>query len=431
MNWLVKNGTLVEADGLTREDLLIKDGMIIQRGADLQGDYPLIDAAGLKVLPGLLDMHVHLREPGYEYKETIRTGVRAAVLGGFTAVAAMPNTDPVTDSAAVVERVLAQAAREGLAEVYPLGAVTKGQEGETLSEMADLARAGVRGFSDDGRPVADAALMRHALEYAGMLGLMVISHCEDTQLSAGGAMHEGYWSTVLGLKGIPAAAEEVMVARDICLAELTGSPLHLAHLSTAGSVRLVREAKKRGLKVTAEATPHHFSLTDAAVKGYDTSTKVNPPLRSEEDRLAVVEGLKDGTIDCIASDHAPHAPEEKDREYDYAPFGISGLETALPLTVTKLVLPGIISWERLVQLMSLNPRKILGLPGGTLKTGQAADLTIVDDGEYRKVDRASFASRGKNTPFQGWEITGWPVYTMVKGRLVVAGGSLKGAGNAG
>jgi len=424
-NWLVKGGTLIEADGIAvEEDILIEDGIIVKRGKNLKSDYPVIDATGLKVLPGLTDMHVHLREPGFEEDETIFTGTRAAALGGFTAVAAMPNTEPVLDNASLIKGVIEKAQKEGAVRVYPFGAVTKGQKGEELAEMADMHQAGAIAFSDDGHPIMNSALLRHALEYTSMFQGLIVSHSEDLNLRENGVMNEGYWSTVLGLRGIPAVAEEVMVARDIMLSAFTSSRLHLAHLSTKGSIELLKAAKKQNLKVTGEVAIHHLILTEEAVKSYDTSTKVNPPLRSLEDQKALKEALKEGIVDCLVTDHAPHAFHKKDQEYDFAPFGISGLETALPLAVTYLVKEEIIDWPQLVQLFCLNPRRILKVKGGTLETGTTADLTIIDDSGYKEVDRRQFYSKGKNTPFHGFKLTGWPLYTMVEGHLVVENGKL-------
>lgn len=426
MELLIKKGRVIDpASGIDEVmDVLVSGGTIraVDRELSVGAGMEVLDAAGKIVTAGLIDMHVHLREPGYEAKETIASGTRAAAMGGFTAVACMPNTQPVADNQAVITLIKERARVEGVVRVYPIGSITKGSSGEELAELADLAAAGAVAFSDDGRPVASAAMMRRALEYASMLKRPVISHCEDRQLAGDGVMHEGYYSTVLGLKGIPAAAEEVMVARDIILAELTGSPVHIAHVSTAGSVRLIREAKERGVPVTAEAAPHHFTLTDAAVEGYDTSTKVNPPLRSRDDVAALVQGLQDGTIDAIATDHAPHTIEEKDVEYDYAPFGMVGLETAVPLVATHLVAAGHLTWSQALAKMTCNPARILNLQGGTLTPGEAADITIIDPELERVVDPGSFVSRGKNSPFAGWRLNGWPVATIVGGKVVMREG---------
>jgi len=428
MKQLIKGGRVVDpANGIDgRKDILV-EGKIISQVADqleVSGEVVVIDAENMIVTPSLIDMHVHLREPGQEYKETILSGSRAAAAGGFTAVACMPNTNPVADNKAVVRFILDQAERVGLVKVYPIGSITKGCQGEELAEIGELKEAGVVALSDDGHPVVNSEIMRRALEYARMFNLTVIDHCEDPNLVAEGYMHEGYTATVLGLRGIPSAAEEVMVARDIVLAELTGSPVHIAHISTAGSVRMVREAKKRGVPVTAEATPHHFTLTDEAVIGYDTATKVSPPLRSAEDREAVLEGLKDGTIDVIATDHAPHAREEKEVEYAYAPNGMVGLETAVPLVVSRLINPGVLSWSQAVAKLTVNPAKVLNLSAGTLSVGAPADLTIIDPEKEAVVDPDKFYSMGKNTPFKGWKLKGWPVLTMVNGQIVMQEGKI-------
>ena len=340
----------------------------------------MVDATGKVVAPGLIDLHVHFREPGFEHAETIASGARSAVAGGFTAVCAMPNTDPVTDSQATVGFVVRQSIRAGKARVYPIGAVSMGQRGEQLTEFGEMVQAGAVAVSDDGKPVRSSHLMRTALEYARTFGIPVADHCEDMSLAEGGAMHEGLVSARLGLKGIPSAAEEIMVARDIILAGLTGGHVHLCHMSTRGSVELIRWAKAKGLRVTAEATPHHFALTHERCEGYDTNAKMNPPLREAADRDAIRQGLKDGTIDCIASDHAPHHYDTKEREFDEAPNGIVGLETALGLGLRELVEPGILSLPELIARMSTVPARVFGLPGGTLVVGAPADIVIFDPG---------------------------------------------------
>jgi len=380
----------------------------------------VIDLDGAIVVPGLVDMHVHLREPGQEHKEVIETGTRAAAAGGFTSVACMPNTDPVNDSLSVTEYIVSEARRRGVVNVYPIGAVSKGSVGEELAEIGDMVRAGAVAVSDDGRPVSSSYLMRMALEYTRLFDIPVINHCEDRTLSSGGVMNEGTASTLLGLKGIPAAAESIMVARDLRLLELTGGRLHLAHLSTRAALDEVRRARAKGAKVTCEATPHHLILTDEAVveSRYDASTKMNPPLRSEEDRLALLHALQEGTIDVIATDHAPHHSDEKLVEFDDAPFGIVGLETAVALVMDRLVRPGHIDLSRMVELMALNPAKILGLRKGTLAVGADADVTVIDPEMTRTVDPDRFESRSRNTPFAGWKLRGWPVMTFVGGRVV-------------
>ena len=422
MPYLIKNGIVVDPidETLTELDVLVDNGSIVEMAKDLTApEAEIIDAKGCYVCPGLLDMHVHLREPGYEYKEDIESGTRAAAMGGFTAVACMPNTNPVADNAAVINHILERSARVGVTRVHPIGALTKGSQGKELTEMADLQAAGAVALSDDGQPVMDAGMMQRVMQYAGMLGLTVVSHSEDLSLTAGGLMNEGAVSTMLGLKGIPNAAEEVMVARDILLAENTGCSLHLAHISTAGSVRLIRQAKSRGVKVTAEATPHHFTLTEEAVQGYNTNAKVNPPLRRQEDVEAVKEGLKDGTIDVIATDHAPHAYHEKDVEFQYAANGLIGLETAVGLVFSQLVQPGILSVPQAIAKLASNPRQILHLPGGKLAKGGVADITIIDPNLSEVVDPAKLQSKSKNTPFIRWKLTGLPVLTMVAGKLVM------------
>lgn len=420
MKLLIKGGTII--DPLSRRifsaDVFVSGGKIVAVGENLSGEGEVVDASGKLVVPGLIDMHVHLRDPGFEAKETIETGTRAAARGGFTSVACMPNTNPVADNRAVITYIREKAKEKGLVNVYPVGALTARCEGKELSEMADLKEAGAMALSDDGRCVADSGVMYRAMQYARMVGLPVISHCEDTALSAGGAVHEGYFSTLLGLKGIPAAAETVMVARDIILAEATGCRLHIAHVSTAGAVELVRLAKAKGLPVTAEATPHHFTLTEEAVAGFDPNTKVNPPLRTAADVRAVREGLRDGTIDVIATDHAPHTAEEKEVEYAAAPFGIAGLETAVGLVWTELVHGGVLDPVEAVARMTINPARILGIPKGTLQPGADADITIIDPEREEAVDPARFAGKGRNTPFAGRRLKGVPVVTIVGGRVV-------------
>lgn len=398
------------ASGLEGEmDIMVENGVITAIGKGLNAsDAVIVDGRGKIACPGLIDMHVHLREPGQEAKETIVTGTQAAAKGGFTAVAAMPNTNPVADNRAVIEAVRSKAAANGATRVYPVGAMTKGLQGVELSEIGDLKDAGAIALSDDGKPVMNAEVMRLVLEYSRMFDLPCICHCEDLNLSRDGLMHEGLHSTILGLKGIPAAAEEVMVARDILLAEAVGTRIHIAHVSTAGSVRLIREAKQRGVAVTAEVTPHHFTLTDEAVYGYNTGTKVNPPLRSESDRAALWEGLADGTIDVIATDHAPHTFEEKDVEYMYAPFGMVGLETALTLVLTELVGRGVLTLKQALEKLTVNPARILGLPQPQLKEGAVADLTVIDPEKEITVNPDEFVSKGRNTAFAGYRGKEWP-----------------------
>lgn len=428
MNILIKNGRIIDpANHVDRTaDLLVEDGRIalidqnISAGPDV-GDVEIIDAAGQLVVPGLIDMHTHLREPGFEYKETIRTGTTAAAAGGFTTVCCMPNTKPVNDSQSVTEFILHKAATEGVVNVLPVGAITKGSEGEEITEMAELSQAGCIAVSDDGRSVMNSVVMRRAMEYARMFRLPVISHCEDTDLSEDGVMNEGVVSTLLGLKGIPNASEDVMVARDIVLSELTGGRLHIAHVSTRGAVELIRRAKEKGIPVTAETCPHYLVLTDEAVKGYNTNAKIKPPLRRREDVEAVRKGLQDGTLDVIATDHAPHAQEEKEREFDYAPFGITGLETALSV-VLHLVEEKVLTLEEAVRKISSNPAAILGIERGGLGVGAVADITVINPNATWVVEAANLKSKGKNTPFEGWKMRGKVTTTIVGGNVVYRSG---------
>jgi dihydroorotase len=400
-------------------DILIENETIaaIEPALDVR-DCETLDATGLVAIPGPIDMHVHLREPGHEYKETIATGTAAAAAGGFTAVACMANTDPPNDCAAVTEFILRKAAQAGKARVYPIGATTKGMGGKALSEIGEMVAAGAVAISDDGLPVRDAHVMRRAMEYVRVFGIPVIEHCETPELHPGGVMNEGYWSTALGLHGIPGASEEISVRRNISLAEMTGARFHVAHLSTRGGLAAVREAKSRGLPVTCEVTPHHLLLTDEAVSSYDTNAKMKPPLVTEADREALIEGLADGTVDAIATDHAPHHQDEKSEDFDHAPFGVVGLETALSLCLDRLVKPGILSLERLITLVSRAPAEILRVEGGSLAPGSVADVTLIDLGKTQRVEPRSFVSMGKNTPFGGWELSGRAAHTIVAGRLV-------------
>jgi dihydroorotase len=404
-------------NGMT--DVLIDEGRIVAVGPHLKvpAGATKIDATGRLVLPGFVDLHVHFREPGFEYKESIQSGAGAAVAGGFTSVCCMPNTYPVNDNQAITEFILDRARAAGFANVFPIGAITKGSEGKELAEIGDLRRAGCVAISDDGKPVMNSLVMRRAMEYALAFDVPVVDHCEDLHLAEGGCMNEGAISTELGLPGMPAAAEDVMVARNVALAELTGARLHLAHISTEGSVRMVREAKSRGLKVTAEACPHHFTITEEVVRGYNTYAKMNPPLRTWKDVQAIKEGLRDGTIDVIATDHAPHATQEKQLGFTEAPFGIVGLETALPLTFA-LVEEGVLSLESAVDKLSTAPAKVFGLTKGTLTVGADADVAIVDQQEQWEVDPAKFRSKSRNTPFAGWKVKGRVMTTIVGGRVV-------------
>ncbi len=400
-------------------DVLIENGIISAVGTALKAPAgaTIIQAKGQLVLPGFVDLHVHFREPGFEYKETIQSGTAAAVAGGFTTVCAMPNTNPVNDNQAVTEFMLERARAAGNAHLYPIGAITKKSEGKELAEIGDLRRSGCVAISDDGKPVMNSLVMRRAMEYARAFDVPVVDHCEDLHLSEGGCMNEGLVSTELGLPGIPSAAEDVMVARNVSLAELTGARLHLAHISTAGSVRMVREAKARGLKVTAEACPHHFTLTEELTRGYNTHAKMNPPLRTLQDVQAIKEGLRDGTIDVIATDHAPHATQEKQLEFTEAPFGIVGLETALSLTLA-LVDEGVLTLESAVEKLSTAPAKAFSLNAGTLAVGAPADVAIVDPNRQWQVDPSRFRSKSRNTPFAGWKVKGQVTTTIVSGRVV-------------
>ncbi|HEX9867997.1 MAG TPA: dihydroorotase [Candidatus Tectomicrobia bacterium] len=431
MRTLIRGGHVIDPcthlDSMV--DILIDAGKIAAIGPDaiemawpreesaLPTPLEVIAAHGLLVVPGLIDLHTHLREPGYEYKESIETGSAAAVAGGFTSIACMANTNPVNDDAAVTEYILDKARAVGLVQVFPIGAISVGLEGKHLAEIGELKQAGVVGISDDGKSVMSSQLMRRALEYAGMFGLPVISHCEETDLAAHGVMHEGRVSTELGLRGIPAQAEDIMVARDIALAELTGGRLHIAHVSTAGAVRLVHDAKARGLRVTAEVTPHHLFLTDEAVRGYDPNTKMYPPLRTAADVEALRQALRDGTIDAIATDHAPHDLADKEVEFDQAPVGIIGLETSLPLTL-RLVNEGILPLADAIAQLTWGPAQVLGLPKGTLQVGADADVTLIDTQTEYVVDRREFRSKSRNSPFHGWTLKGRAVMTIRAGTIV-------------
>ncbi len=426
---LIRGGRVIDPgrfNGLA--DVLIENGKVVAVGPNLKipagksGAGPtVVEATGKLVLPGFIDLHVHFREPGFEYKETIQTGTAAAAAGGFTSVCCMPNTNPVNDNQAVTEFILDQARATGSAHVFPVGAITKGSEGKELAEIGELRRSGCVAISDDGRPVMNSLVMRRAMEYALAFDLPVVDHCEDLHLSEGGCMNEGIVSTELGLPGIPAAAEDVQVARNVALAELTGARLHLAHVSTAGSVRMVREAKARGIRVTAEACPHHFSLTEEAVRGFDSHAKMNPPLRTKQDVQAIREGLRDGTIDVIATDHAPHAIQEKEQEFAAAPFGVVGLETALPLTLA-LVEEGVLSLERAIAALTTEPARVVGLKKGTLAPGADADVVVVDPEAQWVVEPARFRSKGRNTPFAGWKVKGQVALTILNGTIVFQAG---------
>ncbi len=432
MTILIRGGHVIDPGRVNATaDVLIDQGRVVAVGPHLlaraeeaarsgTGPLRILEGDGRLVLPGFIDLHVHLREPGLEYKETITTGTAAAVAGGFTSLCCMPNTKPVNDNQSVTEFILERAREAGKARVFPIGAITKGSDGAELAEIAELKQAGCVAISDDGLPVMNSHVMRRAMEYARAFDLPVIDHCEDLNLSQGSCMNEGIVSTELGLPAAPAAAEDVMVARDLSLASLTGAQLHLAHVSTEASVRMVRDAKARGIRVTAEATPHHFSLTEEAVRGFDTHAKMNPPLRTREDIHAIKEGLKDGTIDAIATDHAPHASHEKQLEFADAPFGVVGLETAWPLTLS-LVEEGVLPLEQAVAMLTTGPARAFGLAQGTLAPGVDADVVIIDPEAQWEVDPNKFHSKSRNSPFAGWKVRGRVERTLVGGIIVYEG----------
>ncbi len=420
MSILIKNGRVIDPSRSIDDtlDILVEEGKIKETGKGLKAPgAETIDAKGMLVVPGLIDMHVHLRDPGLEYKEDIVSGTKAAAAGGFTSVACMPNTKPVNDNKTVTAYILDKARREGVVNVFPIGAITQGSKGEAMAEMGELKESGCVAVSDDGHPVANAELMRRALEYARGMGIMVISHVEEKALVGEGVMNEGFVSTELGLKGIPRVAEDIATTRDVFLAEYTQSPIHIAHVSTRGAVRVVREAKARGVKVTCETAPHYFSLTDDAVRGYETNAKMNPPLREADDVAAIKSGLADGTIDAIATDHAPHHLDEKDIEFNLALNGIIGLETSLPLAL-RLVEEGVLDIKALVEKMSCNPAKILGLGRGTLNQGAPADITVIDPDREWTVAAEGLASKSKNSPWLGATMKGCAAYTIVGGKVV-------------
>ena len=421
MNLLIKGGRVIDPSQKMDDtlDVLVTDGLIkeIGKGLVAPDGVDTVDAAGKYVVPGLIDMHVHLRDPGLEYKEDIISGTRAAAAGGFTSVVCMPNTKPVIDNKTVASYIINKARNEGSANVFPVGSITYGLSGERMSEMGELKEAGCVAVSDDGKPVNNPELMRRALEYARGMGILVITHAEDLSLVGEGVMNEGFTSTEIGLKGIPRVAEDIATARDVMLAEYTRSPIHIAHVSTEGAVRLIREAKSRGVQVTCETAPHYFTLTDDAVRGYNTNAKMNPPLREAADVAAIKAGLKDGTIDAIATDHAPHHLDEKDVEFDVAMNGIIGLETSLPLSL-KLVDEGVLTLNQLIEKMSCNPSKILGLQRGSLRTGSVADITVIDAAAQWTVDADKLASKSANSPFLGWKVAGAAACTVLAGRVV-------------
>ncbi len=426
---MIKNGRVVDPASRTDKklDVLIDKGKIIDIKPKISsGGTKNIDASGLVVAPGFIDMHVHLREPGQEDKETIATGARAAARGGFTTIACMPNTNPVNDNRGVTEYILSEAKKNAIVNIFPIASITKEEKGEELTDMADLIDAGAVAFSDDGMPVQNSQVMRRVLEYSKILNTVIIDHCEDKNLSADGVMHEGYYSYLYGLKGIPSSSEETVVSRDIILAQKADAAIHIAHLSVKGAVALVKEAKKKKVKVTAEVTPHHLFLTDSLIESYDTNLKMNPPLRSKEDARALQQAVKDGTIDVFATDHAPHTVDEKDVEFDIAPFGINGLETAVPLLLDKLVNKKFITISRFIEMISTNPALILRLENkGKICPGADADLTLLDLNKKIIVEVNFFKSKSRNNPFNGWELKGAPEMTIVGGKIVYSSSSLK------
>lgn len=419
MKTLICGGEVVLPQGVRRVDLLLEGNKIVKIAEKIRREagYKVIDASGKTVLAGIIDIHVHLREPGFEGKEDIESGSKAAVAGGITQVCCMPNTDPVCDNAVVVKYILSRAAEVNLCKVKPIGAITKGEKGEALAEIGKMAQAGAVAVSDDGRSVMNSLIMRLGMEYASGFNLKCLCHCEDINLVDGGVVNEGKNSTLTGLKSSPRAAEDIMIARDISLAESLGVPVHICHVSTYSGVDIIRSAKKRGVKVTAETCPHYFILTDDIITDFDTFTKVNPPVREEKDRLAIIEGLKDGTLDCIVTDHAPHSKKDKEVEYNLAAFGMSGIETSFALSYTYLVKSGIMSLSELSRLMSANPAKTLGLEGGEIAEGAVADLAIVDLKTKYTIDGNKFISKGKNTPFNGYEVYGKVCCTLVDGEV--------------
>ena len=415
---IIKNGTLVLKDSLVKQDVLVKDGKIVKIAdkIEAQGEQ-VIDATGLHVFPGLIDMHVHLREPGFEKKENIESGAQAAVKGGFTQVCCMPNTNPVTDNKVVVSYIKMRAKEVGLCKIHPIGAITKGSKGEELAAIGGMQKAGAVAISDDGVAVKNTRLMYNAMLYAKGFGIKCLCHCEDKDLVDGGSVNEGLNATITGIKGIPRAAEDVVIARELALAEELDCPVHICHVSTYSGVRLIRDAKRAGIKVTAETCPHYFAATDDIIRSYDTNTKVNPPIREEKDRQAILEGLQDGTLDCIVTDHAPHHADDKNVEYAMAAFGISGIETSFGFAMEYLYKTGVLTLPQIAEKMSYQPAQILGLDGGELAEGKAADFTIANVGEEWTVDSSKFVSKGKNTPFNGYKLSGVVKYTVVDGEI--------------
>lgn len=415
---IIKNGNVVLKDSVIKADILVKDGRIARIGENLLGqDEKILDASGKYVFPGLIDMHVHLREPGFEYKEDIESGCKAAVKGGFTQVCCMPNTSPVMDNKVVVSYVKTRAKEVNLCKVHPIGAITKGEKGETLADIGEMKKAGAVAISDDGRDVKSSRLMRLAMEYASGFDMKCLCHCEDLELVDGGSVNEGYNSTLTGLKGIPRAAEDVMIARNILIAQSLNVPVHICHVSTYSGVQIIRDAKRGGAMVTAETCPHYYAVNDDIITSFDQNTKVNPPIREERDRLAILEGLKDGTIDCIVTDHAPHHVNDKSVEYALAAFGISGIETSFAFAVTYLYKTGVLTLNEIADKMSFSPAHILNLEGGEIKEGGVADLMIADLDEEYEIDSKTFLSRGKNTPFNGYRVSGKVLFTIVDGEI--------------
>ena len=415
---IIRNGNVVLKNSIEKKDILIEKGRIVKIAKDIPANgSEEIDASGKHVFPGLIDMHVHLREPGFERKEDIESGSKAAVKGGFTQICCMPNTNPITDNKVVVTYIKAREKEVNLCKIHPIGAITKGSKGEEMAAIAGMKKAGAVAISDDGVAVKNARLMRLAMEYAKGFNLICLCHCEDKDLVDGGVVHEGLSATIAGLKGIPRAAEDVIIAREISLAETLDTPVHICHVSTYSGVRMIRNAKKAGIKVTAETCPHYFSVTDEIIRTYDTNTKVNPPIREEVDKQAILEGLKDGTLDCIVTDHAPHHEDDKNVEYNLAAFGISGIETSFGFAMKYLYKAGVLTLPEIAEKMSYNPAKILGLEGGEIKEGEVADLTIANIEEEFVVDSSKFESKGKNTPFNGYKLCGVVKYTMVDGEV--------------
>ena len=415
---IIRNGEVVLRNSVVKADILVQEGKIVKIAENIPANGEAeIDASGKHIFPGLIDMHVHLRDPGYEYKEDIESGSKAAVKGGFTQICCMPNTNPIMDNKVVVSYVKHKAQEVGLCKVHPIGAITKGEKGEQLADIGEMKKAGAVAISDDGVTVKSSRLMRLAMEYASGFDIKCLCHCEDKELVDGGVVNEGLSSTIAGLKGIPRAAEDIIIARELALAESLDVPVHICHVSTHSGVRLIRDAKRAGVKVTAETCPHYFAVTDEVITGFDTNTKVNPPIREEVDKQAILEGLKDGTLDCIVTDHAPHHINDKNVEYNTAAFGISGIETSLGFAVTYLYKAGVLSLPELAEKMSFAPAQILGLDGGEIKEGGVADLTIVDLNESFVVDPKAFVSKGKNNPFGGYKLDGVVKYTLVDGEV--------------